>query len=205
MICVVDVGIGNLRSVTKALERVAAGQAIVRTADPSALRDAARVVLPGVGAFGDFMAALGRARIDTAVHDVVARGAPLLGVCVGMQALLDESEEFGRHPGLGLIPGRVTRFPQGDLPVPHAGWSPVTARGPDPVLGEAGWYYFVHSYRAEGVDDAHVAGTAEYLGTFPASIRRGQVRGVQFHPEKSQAAGLALLERFTRSVPAPTS
>jgi glutamine amidotransferase len=198
VVTIVDVGIGNLRSVQKAFERV--GAVAERTRDPARIDRATHLVLPGVGAFGDFMAALRAAGL---VEPLVARARerrPLLGICVGMQALYEESEEFGRHQGLGIVPGRVARFPAGPLPVPHSGWSQVHgAEGkPDPLLGPAleRWFYFVHSYRAEGVDPSTTVGLARYGHEFPAACRRGACWGVQFHPEKSQTAGLELLSRF---------
>lgn len=194
MITIVDVGIGNLRSVEKALQHV--GLETARTRDAGLVRRASHVIVPGVGAFGDFVAALRADGLDAAVRDRHAAGRPTLGVCVGMQALLDESDEFGTHPGLGLVPGRVTRFP-GDLVVPHSGWSRVSTRADDPLLGPAdgAWFYFVHSYRADGGLTETVA-TAEYGAPFTAAVRAGSTWGVQFHPEKSQQAGLALLARF---------
>lgn len=193
-IAVVDAGMGNLRSVEKAFERV--GAPVVRTRDLGRLREASHLVLPGVGAFGDFMAALGRLGLDDLVHARVAAGVPLLGICVGMQALYDESEEFGRHRGLGLVSGRVVRFPDGDLVVPHSAWSAVTPVRDDPVVAGPAWFYFVHSYHAWEDDPATALATAEYGRRFTAACRRGSVWGVQFHPEKSQRAGLDLLARF---------
>jgi glutamine amidotransferase len=195
VITIVDVGIGNLRSVEKALQHV--GLETRRTRDAGLVRGAGHVVVPGVGAFGDFVAALRADGLDAAIRDRHAAGRPTLGVCVGMQALLDESEEFGTHAGLGLVPGRVARFAD-DLVVPHSGWSRLAARTDDPLLGPAdgAWFYFVHSYRAAGVADGPTVATADYGGTFPAAVRAGATWGVQFHPEKSQTAGLALLSRF---------
>jgi glutamine amidotransferase len=193
VITVVDVGIGNLRSVEKALQHV--GLATERTRDAGRVLGASHVIVPGVGAFGDFLAALRKDGLDAAIRERHAAGRPTLGVCVGMQALLDESEEFGRHPGLGLVPGRVARFAD-DLIVPHSGWSRLSARADDPLLGPAdgAWFYFVHSYRALAGEQA--VATADYGGAFAAAVRTGSTWGVQFHPEKSQQAGLALLTRF---------
>jgi glutamine amidotransferase len=200
VIAIVDVGVGNLRSVEKALLR--AGAAAVRTDDPARVRAATHVVLPGVGAFGDFMAALGRRGLDAVVHEQVGRGVPLLGVCVGMQALYDESEEFGLHRGLGLVPGRVVRLPDEELVVPHSGWNLVTPVRDDPLLPAPGWFYFVHSFRAVDRDPSTTLATTEYGVPFTAACRRGPCFGVQFHPEKSQQAGLDLLARFA-ALPSP--
>jgi len=195
VITIVDVGIGNLRSVEKALQHV--GLETTRTRDAAIVRAASHVVVPGVGAFGDFLTALRADGLDAAVRDRHAAGKPTLGVYVGIQALLDESEEFGTHAGLGLVAGRVARFAD-DLVVPHSGWSRLAAKQGDPLLGPAdgAWFYFVHSYRAQGVADGPTVATADYGGTFPAAVRAGSTWGVQFHPEKSQQAGLALLARF---------
>lgn len=193
---IIDVGIGNLRSVEKALAKV--GRAVVRTADPGRLREASHLVLPGVGAFGDFMAALGRAGLDALVRERAEAGVPVLGICVGMQALYEESQEFGRHRGLGLLRGEVVRFPEDGPVVPHSGWNVATPTRRDPLFPDAApaWFYFVHSYHAAGDDPATALATCQYGRTFTCAARRGNVWGVQFHPEKSQAAGLALLDRF---------
>lgn len=202
MISIVDAGMGNLRSVEKAFEKV--GASVVRTRDLGRLREASHLVLPGVGAFGDFMAALGRLGLEDVVHERARAGVPVLGICVGMQALYEESEEFGVHRGLGLLRGRVVRFPEGELVVPHSAWNLVTPTRPDPLFPDArpAWFYFVHSYHAWDDDPATSLATTEYLRRFTAACRRDNVWGVQFHPEKSQAAGLALLERFAR-LPSP--
>lgn len=199
MIAIVDAGSGNLRSVEKAFAHV--GVTAVRTADKARLREATHLVLPGVGAFGDFMATLGRLTLDEVVVDHAHAGLPLLGICVGMQALYEESEEFGRHRGLGLLPGRVVRFPEGELVVPHSAWNLVRpTRGDDPLLpgAEPAWFYFVHSYHVWEDDPATRLAVTEYGRTFTSACRSGSCWGAQFHPEKSQAAGLALLGRFAR-------
>lgn len=203
MIAIVDVGTGNLRSVEKAFQRL--GRPAQRTRALADLEAATHLVLPGVGAFGDFMAALRAHDLEAPLRARVQAGAPLLGICVGMQALYRESEEFGRHAGLGLLAGRVARFPAGALVVPHSGWNLVRATRADPLLPARApeWFYFVHAYRVVEDDPADALGRCEYGGEFTAACRRGSCWGVQFHPEKSQAAGLALLERFA-SLPAPT-
>jgi glutamine amidotransferase len=197
-VAIIDVGIGNLRSVEKAFAKL--GRPVVRTSDAGRLREASHLVLPGVGAFGDFMAALGRAGVDGLVHDRVQAGVPVLGICVGMQALYEESEEFGRHRGLGLLRGRVARFPEQGLVVPHSGWNVARPTREDPLFPgtDPAWFYFVHSYHVADDDPATALATCEYGRTFTCAARRGAVWGVQFHPEKSQAAGLALLDRFAQ-------
>ncbi len=200
-VVLIDAGTGNLRSVHKALE--AAGARVTRTADPDLVRRGDRLVLPGVGAFGDFMAGLRARGLDEAVLEAVRRGARLLGICVGMQALFQVGEEMGRHAGLGLLPGRVVAFPtelrsQG-LKIPHTGWNRVTWTRPNPLANglEAGGYaYFNHSYycRPSGTEDG-IACT-DYGLTFVSAVGRENLLGVQFHPEKSQRVGLRLLENF---------
>jgi glutamine amidotransferase len=200
-LAIVDCGIGNLRSVQKAFEAV--GTPAVLTADPAQLREATHLVLPGVGAFGDFMAALGRIGVEQVLADRVAEDIPLLGICVGMQVLFEEGLEFGRHRGLGWIEGRVVPFDSKSLLVPHVGWNQARSERPDPLLDEPEppWFYFVHSFFAETADGIVVAST-DYGHDFPSIVRSRSVWGVQFHPEKSQRSGLDLLGRFAR-LPSP--
>lgn len=198
MIAIVDYGVGNLRSVQKALERVGA-EALV-TGDPGALHAAQGVVLPGVGAFGDGMARL-RARgfFEPVLRQVEAK-KPLLGICLGMQLLFEESEEMGRHRGLGLLPGKVLRFPGGDLKVPHVGWNQLQV-SQDPLLvgiADGSYAYFVHSYYVATAEAGDVLATTGYGVRFAAVVGRGYVWGAQFHPEKSQEVGLRLLQNFAR-------
>ena len=201
-IAVLDYGAGNLRSVAKAVER-SGGQADV-CADAAALRLADAVVLPGVGAFADAAASLQTKGLDDAVREVIASGRPYLGLCLGLQLLFEDSDEHGLVPGLGLLPGRVRRFPEEDaegekLLVPHIGWNRVRWAGAHPMLEalpSEDVYYFVHSYRAEPTDPAHVVGTAEYADSFAAAVARDNIFAVQFHPEKSQGAGKRLLDAF---------
>ena len=201
-IAVLDYGAGNLRSVAKALER-SGGQADL-CADASTLRLADAVVLPGVGAFADAAASLAAKGLDEAVREVIARGRPYLGLCLGLQLLFEDSDEHGLVPGLGLLPGRVRRFPEEDengekLLVPHIGWNRVRWAGDHPMLRalpSEDVYYFVHSYRAEPADPRHVVGTTEYGQPFAAAVARENAFAVQFHPEKSQGAGKRLLDAF---------
>lgn len=199
-IAVLDYGVGNLRNVARALRHLGADATV--TADAGQAREADRLVLPGVGAFGDAMAEIRRRGFDRLVLDAVGEGKPLLGICVGYQVLFEEGLEFGRHAGLGLFPGKVARFPEG-VQVPHVGWNQVGWRPGSPAasalaagLPPDSWFYFVHSYRPVGVPEPDVAGTADHSGPFPAAVGRGNVYGVQFHPEKSQRSGLRLLANF---------
>jgi glutamine amidotransferase len=200
VIAIVDYGIGNLGSVLKAFRRH--GTEIELTADPPALRRAAALVLPGDGAFGAAMDELRSRGLDRLVLEAVRDGRPVLGVCVGMQLLFEESEEHGRHRGLGLLPGRVRRFEVEPLPVPHMGWNQVTRARPHSVLdglADGAYVYFVHSYWCDARDEDVVA-WSDYGARFPAIVARGSVLGLQFHPEKSQAVGLDMIGNFVRAV-----
>jgi len=201
-IAVVDYGAGNLRSVAKALAR--SGLVPEVTADPAVLRRADGVVLPGVGAFAAAAASLQKTGLGDAVRDAIEAGRPYLGLCLGLQLLFEEGEEHGITPGLGLLPGRVTRFPERDasgalLRVPHIGWNEVRYRGEHPMLAQLGpreLYYFVHAYRAEPEREADVVGRVDYGGEFAAAVAVGNLFAVQFHPEKSQTAGKRLLDAY---------
>jgi glutamine amidotransferase len=209
-VAVIDYGMGNLRSVSQAVLHAAMGQDIqvVVTADPVAVRAAERVVLPGQGAMRDCMAEL-RGAHDGGLLDAVldaAANKPLMGVCVGMQMLLDHSEEQDT-PGLGLIPGRVRRFqldgqlqPDGSrYKVPQMGWNRVRQARPHAVWGEVpdeSWFYFVHSYYAQPADPAHSSGITEYGVGFTCAVARDNIFATQFHPEKSAQHGLSLYRNF---------
>jgi glutamine amidotransferase len=196
---IIDYGVGNLRSVEKAF--AAAGCTAVVSSDEKVLREAQRLVLPGVGAFAACMKALTERGLDELVRERVARGTPLLGVCVGMQMLFEESEEFGRTLGLRLLPGRVRRF-SGDLVVPQVGWNQIQQVRTHPLfegIVDGEFFYFVHSYYCESDDPAVVIGETEYGATYASVVARGNVCGVQFHPEKSQTVGLKLLSNFARA------
>jgi glutamine amidotransferase len=193
----VDYGAGNLRSAANALMAAGAGSVEV-TSCPDRVATASRIVLPGVGAFG---ACIGAIRAIDGLEEALgravrARGRPFLGICVGMQLLADEGHEFGVHRGLGWIPGRVERLSPADpvLKVPQIGWNAIAAPTGGVVVG--GWAYFVHSYAFRAADDADVLATIDYGGPVVAAVRRDTALGVQFHPEKSQRYGLALLARF---------
>jgi glutamine amidotransferase len=198
MIAIIDYGMGNLRSVQKALEAV--GHAAEVTCDPDLVRRADKVILPGVGAFGDAVAELRRTGLGEAFRDAVRSGKPCLGVCLGLQLLFDVSTEDGPHPGLGLLPGRVVRFPPGTgLKVPHMGWNTLQVRRPAPILKGVGTepsVYFVHSYYAEPADLDDIAAVADYPGPFAALVWRENLMACQFHPEKSQRVGLAMYANF---------
>lgn len=205
MIAIVDTGSGNLRSVAKALAHV--GGAPTITSDPELVRRADRVVVPGQGAFGAFVRGMHDRGLEDALREVIASGRPFLGICLGLQVLFEESEEQGPVPGLGLLPGRVLRFRPSSAAckVPHMGWNQVkhAGAGPDPLLAgipDGTWFYFVHSYYAAPDRPADVALTCEYDVAFAAAVRRDNVFACQFHPEKSQAAGLRLLANFVGSL-----
>jgi glutamine amidotransferase len=198
MIAIIDYGMGNLRSVQKALEAVGSGAEV--TCDPDRVRRADKVILPGVGAFDDAIAELRRTGLAEAFSDAVQAGTPCLGVCLGLQLLFDVSEEDGLHQGLGLIPGRVVRFPdRPGLKVPHMGWNTLRIRRPAPLLAGIGpepSVYFVHSYYAQPDDSAVIAAEADYPDPFAAMVWRDNLTACQFHPEKSQRVGLAMYANF---------
>jgi imidazole glycerol-phosphate synthase subunit HisH len=199
VIAIVDYGLGNLGSVTKGFRH--AGAATVLTSDPAVLARADALVLPGDGAFGATMAEVRARGLDHPLREAAALGVPLLGICIGMQVLFEESEEHGQHQGLGLLPGRVRRF-DGALPVPHMGWNRLAFPRPHPLfdgIPPGSHVYFVHSYFCDAPEDVTLA-TSDYGRDFPAVVGRGSVLGVQFHPEKSQAIGLRMLGNFVRQV-----
>ncbi len=206
MIAIIDSGIANLRSVEKGFARVGCEAKIIE--DPRLLTEAAGIVLPGVGAFADGIAKLTTHGFIEPLRRAIEQGKPVLGICLGLHFLFSESEEFGRHKGLDLLPGRVRRFaddvpdpaaPGARLKVPHMGWNRVRVECPAPILAglpETPYFYFVHSYYVEPADPGVVAGTTEYGIRFTSVIWRHNLFATQFHPEKSQAAGLQLLKNF---------
>ena len=197
-VAIIDYGVGNLRSVEKAFAATDC-EAIV-SGDEGDLRAAERLVLPGVGAFGACMRALSERGFDELVRERVREGTPLLGVCVGMQLLFEESEEFGSTPGLGLLRGRVRRFSD-DLVVPHVGWNRIKQIRDNPLFTDVAnrsFFYFVHSDYCEPSDQFVVAGETEYGLNYASVVAKDNICGVQFHPEKSQDAGLRLLNNFAR-------
>ena len=195
MIAIIDYGMGNLHSVSKAVERL--GHQAVVTSSPETILRAEGAILPGVGAFGDAMRNLRDSGLDETVRKFHASGRPLLGICLGMQLLFSESEEYGPHRGLGLLPGRVVRFPN-DRKVPHMGWNELKFVRPDPLLEgmRPGYVYFVHSYHALPEEPGDLIAVTDYGGPVTAIVGRGNLYGMQFHPEKSGTLGMALLERF---------
>lgn len=197
-ITIIDYGVGNLRSVEKAFAATDC-EAIVSSKETD-LRAAQKLVLPGVGAFGACMRALSERGFDELVRERVEAGTPLLGVCVGMQILFEESDEFGATPGLGLLRGRVRRFSD-ELVVPHVGWNRIQQRQSHVLfdgVANGSFFYFVHSYYCEPEDKSVVAGETEYGLNYASVVAKDNICGVQFHPEKSQDAGLRLLQNFAR-------
>lgn len=203
MIAIIDYGMGNLRSVQKGFEKV--GSEAVITADPQVVLEADRVVLPGVGAFADCMANLEQAGFVEPILKVIAQGKPFLGICLGLQLLFSESEEFGLHQGLNVIPGRVLRFPEAmvaggeELKVPHMGWNQVNFRKRSPSfegIEEGANVYFVHSYYVKPDNDSVIATETDYGIRFCSAIQKDNIVATQFHPEKSQDIGLRILKNF---------
>lgn len=205
-IILIDAGTGNLRSVQKALESIGAN--VLRTDDPQEVLAGQKIILPGVGAFGDFMSGLRVRELESAIKDVAARGVPLLGICVGMQALFDVGEEMGEHAGLGLLPGRVARFAESlSVKIPHTGWNQLEVKKArvEPGRNDASLFnqvnngayvYFNHSYYCQPKNSSDVIAATDYGINFACAVRRENIFGVQFHPEKSQAVGLRILKNF---------
>ena len=199
MIAIIDYGVGNLFSLSHSLTAVGAENAV--TGDPERILRADRVILPGVGAFGDAAKKLRETGLDAIAKNVAARGTPVMGICLGMQLLLEKSFEFGEHAGLGLIPGEVRPISEvipGDLKIPHIVWNALDIPRPHPIFKsvKAGdCVYFVHSYYGARCED-YVIATAEYGADLTAAVAKGNVCGCQFHPEKSGDVGLGILKAF---------
>jgi len=198
MLAIIDYQMGNLRSVQKAFERV--GHAATITSDPQTVRNADKVVLPGVGAFEDAIAELRRRDLVEPILETIERGRPFLGICLGLQLLVDVGYENGTHQGLGVLPGECVRF---DIPseykVPHMGWNRAVSRRRPPIfagLSDEPSFYFVHSYYVKPTDGEVIATETDYAGPFCSMIWRDNLYATQFHPEKSQAEGLRLLKNF---------
>ena len=209
MIAIVDYGMGNLHSVAKALETVGARAQI--TSEPSAITQAEKVVLPGVGAFDAAMTELTRRQLVDPLRRVIASGTPYLGICLGLQLLFETSEEGEPIGGLGVLPGRVRRFKDSSLKIPHMGWNQVTSVQRAAVSGQktnscpllqgipdGSFFYFVHSFYGEPADASIVSLETDYGGRFAAMVWRDRLFATQFHPEKSQEVGLRLLENFVK-------
>ena len=200
MIAIIDYGMGNLRSVQKGFERM--GHEAVVTRDPRTILDAGKVVLPGVGAFPDCMRNLEEYGLIDAVQKSIASGKPFLGICLGLQLLFTESEEFGISKGLDIIKGRVIRFKGAefkDLKIPHMGWNSASIKRRPPAMADVpdnNYFYFVHSFHVVPEDKGVIATTTSYGIDFISSIWKDNIFAVQFHPEKSQALGLSILKRF---------
>jgi imidazole glycerol-phosphate synthase subunit HisH len=201
MLAVIDYGAGNLRSVLHALNYLRAPE-IRLVRKPEALQGAAKIILPGVGAFGAGMQQLHQQNLIEPLKDAVSRGTPYLGICLGMQFLFEQSDEMGMHEGLGLIPGKVTRFEdRPGLKIPHMGWNQLQVCRPSPILegiSTDNYAYFVHSYYCIPANPADVTVMVDYGVPFTAAIQRDHIYGVQFHPEKSQQTGLKILSNFLR-------
>jgi glutamine amidotransferase len=203
VIAVVDYGVNNVKSVVRALS--ASGHQAVLTADPDQVRRAERVLVPGVGNFGQAIPNLASSGLGPAIREAARAGTPVMGICLGLQLFFPSSEEAPGVEGLGLLPGRVRRFAT-DLPVPHVGWARVELTGAGRrhsaleglFCDGAQFFYHVHSYHPADVPDDAVLGTGEYGEVFPTIVGHGNVIGAQFHPEKSQRAGIELLSAFAR-------
>lgn len=199
----VDYGMGNIRSVTKAFET--AGAAVEVTHNPRTIAEAEAIVLPGVGAFARGMENLKKLNIISSIHEAAEKKIPVLGICLGLQLLFAESEEHGVHKGMGLIKGRVKKFPE-SVKIPHMGWNNVKVRNQNVKckmfdgITDDSHFYFVHSYYVEPEDRAVIIGTTEYGEEFVSAINRDSIWGVQFHPEKSSENGLKILRNFCRYV-----
>jgi glutamine amidotransferase len=201
-VILIDAGTGNLRSVQKALEFVGAN--VLRTDDPNKVLSGKKVVLPGVGAFGDFMSGLRARNLESAVKDVAQRNILLLGICVGMQALFEFGEEMGTHEGLGLLKGTVVKFAESlSVKIPHTGWNQVRVKNEASLFGQIkdeAYVYFNHSYYCQPGDPSDVIAEVEYGIRYACAVRCENIFGVQFHPEKSQAVGLQILKNFVEAV-----
>lgn len=197
MIAIIDYGMGNLHSVSKAVERL--GYEAVVTADEQTILAADGAILPGVGAFGDAMRNLRECGLEGIAAKYAATGKPLLGICLGMQLLFSRSEEHGEHEGLNVLPGSVVRF-RGDYKIPHMGWNRLRFNGDLPLLAglEEGYVYFVHSYHVKPEQPSDLLSTTDYYGPVTAIVGRGNVYGMQFHPEKSGELGMRLLGNFLK-------
>lgn len=198
MIAIIDYGMGNLRSVEKALEHAGAKVKVTRDADE--IRNADKLVLPGVGAFGDAMKNLEKRGLVEAVREEVDAGKPFLGICLGLDLIFEESDEHGLHQGLGFLPGRVELLPT-RLKIPHIGWNSIAIRRKSPLLEgipDGSFFYFVHSYAVVPREESDILCRTDYGCQFVSAVERGNVAAFQFHPEKSSSLGLKILENFAK-------
>ena len=196
MIAIIDYDAGNIKSVEKAVKRYE--QDVVLTRDAEVLRTADKVILPGVGAFGDAMDKLKKYGLDTVIHEVIASGKPFLGICLGLQLLFEESEETPGVKGLGVLKGKIVRIPEVGLKVPHIGWNSLKFEKETPLfagLSDGAYVYFVHSFYLKAEEDIVIAST-EYATHIHAAVAKDNVFACQFHPEKSSEVGLRILENF---------
>jgi glutamine amidotransferase len=200
MIAIIDYDAGNLKSVEKALQYI--GQEPVVTREPDVIRNADRVILPGVGAFGDAMEKLHKYQLVDVIREVTASGKPFLGICLGLQLLFERSDESDGVEGLSILKGEILRIPkQGDLKIPHMGWNSLHIREGARLfqgIPENAYVYFVHSYYLKAEDENEVAATTEYSTTIHASVEKGNIFACQFHPEKSGDVGLEILRNFAK-------
>ncbi|MEE1013116.1 MAG: imidazole glycerol phosphate synthase subunit HisH [Clostridia bacterium] len=200
MLAIIDYGAGNLRSVQKACEAVGTQAQI--TSDPKEILSADRVILPGVGAFGDCMGSLAKSNLIDTIHQVTAQGTPFLGICLGMQLLFSASEDSPGVEGLNIFPGKIVKIPQTEgFKIPHMGWNSLNFTKESPLfhgLGDNPFVYFVHSYYMQPEDPSIIAATTEYCGTLPVALSRKNIFATQFHPEKSGDVGLTILKNFTQ-------
>ncbi len=197
MIAIIDYGMGNLRSVEKGFLKV--GVDVVVTNSPDVVKNAKGVVLPGVGAFKDCMRELTSRKLTDAIVDVIKKGKPYLGICLGLHVLFSESEEFGKCRGLDIFRGRVLRFPDGNLKVPHMGWNELKIQRNNPLLDgipDKAYLYFVHSFYVAPEDSSIISTTTDYGLDFTSMVWKNNIFAVQFHPEKSQSMGLRILKNF---------
>lgn len=198
MIAIIDYDAGNIKSVEKAIAYL--GEQVIVTRDREKILHSDKVILPGVGAFGDAMAKLEEYQLIPVIHEVIEKGIPFLGICLGMQLLFSSSEETEGVPGLGILPGKIKRFPEQEgLKIPHMGWNDIKVRGDSRLfqgLPEESYVYFVHSFYLEAEEEEVVAATAEYGIPFHAAVEKGNLFACQFHPEKSAEVGLKILDNF---------
>ncbi|MBQ7766099.1 MAG: imidazole glycerol phosphate synthase subunit HisH [Lachnospiraceae bacterium] len=198
MIAIIDYDAGNIKSVEKALQSL--GEEVIVTRDAQVLLNAEKVILPGVGAFGDAMAKIRSYNLENVIHQIVANGTPFLGICLGLQLMFEESDETPGVKGLGLLPGKILRIPDGeDLKIPHMGWNSLHFEKDTRLfkgIGEGAYVYFVHSYYLKAEDESIVAASAEYGTHIHAAVEKDNVFACQFHPEKSSEVGLSILKNF---------
>lgn len=198
MIAIIDYDAGNIKSVEKALQ--ALGEEVVVTGEPEVLLNAPKVILPGVGSFGDAMDKIRSSKLEPVIHQIVEKGTPFLGICLGLQLMFEESDETPGVKGLGILPGKILRIPdRGDLKIPHMGWNSLHLEKETKLfrgVKEGSYVYFVHSYYLKAEEEGLVAASTEYGTHIHAAVEKGNVFACQFHPEKSSEVGLTILKNF---------